>query len=167
VSQARGAITVPSGAITTRGGASSVTVVRGAKHVVQSVVSGVVGDSTTQILSGMTAGEQVAIPVVTVASSSPTTTTGSGSSSRGGWWCGWALRRRRVGRLGRRGVSAVSGPRRALIDVRQVTKTYRPGTVAVSALRGVSLAIERGDYVAIIGASGSGKSTLMHILGCL
>jgi putative ABC transport system ATP-binding protein len=64
-------------------------------------------------------------------------------------------------------MSAVSRPRHALIDVREVTKTYRLGTVAVRALRGVSLQIHGGDYVAIMGSSGSGKSTLMNILGCL
>ena len=85
VSQAQGTITVPSGAITTRGGASSVTVVRNGKHVTQTVVTGVVGDSTTQVLSGLRAGEQVAIPVISVsATSSSPTTTGSGTSSRGG-----------------------------------------------------------------------------------
>ena len=55
----------------------------------------------------------------------------------------------------------------ALIDVSNVSRVYGKGEAQVRALDGVSLSIEAGEFVAIVGQSGSGKSTLMNILGCL
>jgi len=55
----------------------------------------------------------------------------------------------------------------ALIELKDIHKVYDMGAEKVRALNGVDLAIERGEYVAIMGSSGSGKSTLMNLLGCL
>ena len=55
----------------------------------------------------------------------------------------------------------------AVVQIDEVHKTYESGEVPVLAVRGVTLTIEPGDFVAVMGASGSGKSTLMNLLGCL
>lgn len=64
-------------------------------------------------------------------------------------------------------MSGLGLPPVPVIELAGVDKTYATGALEVLALRGASLAIDEGEFVAIIGPSGSGKSTLMHILGCL
>jgi putative ABC transport system ATP-binding protein len=63
--------------------------------------------------------------------------------------------------------AAAQRPAPPVIQLREATRTYELGSIRVRALREVTLRIERGDFIAIMGSSGSGKSTLMNILGCL
>jgi putative ABC transport system ATP-binding protein len=63
--------------------------------------------------------------------------------------------------------SPESSSRPPLIELRDLVKTYGQGDAAVHALAGVSLRIDHGDFVAVVGASGSGKSTCMNVVGCL
>ncbi|MCU1345160.1 MAG: transporter, partial [Acidimicrobiia bacterium] len=63
--------------------------------------------------------------------------------------------------------SAAPRRRRAVVVLKDIVKVYGAGDIAVRALQGVSLTVEQGEFLAIMGASGSGKSTLMNIIGCL
>jgi putative ABC transport system ATP-binding protein len=70
--------------------------------------------------------------------------------------------------MGNRFTVSMNGPRpMSLIRLHQISRRYPMGSETIHALREVSLAIERGEYVAIMGPSGSGKSTLMNLVGCL
>lgn len=54
-----------------------------------------------------------------------------------------------------------------ILDIKDLTKTYKMGTIEVKALAGINLQVRQGDFIAIMGRSGSGKSTLLNMIGCL
>ena len=139
---------VPSTAVTTAGGVSTVTVVNGKSRTRTVVTLGTVGDSTTAIKSGLTKGQtgcaddgdhrQLGFPT----GGFPVTRGGTGTLTGGGGGGGLVV-----------GPAALMAAQ-PVIEISRAVKTYGEGETAVHALRGVDLVVERGDYVAIMGASG-------------
>ena len=158
-------LVLPTAAITTNGTISTVQVLRDGETTVTRVTTGLVGNSTTEIVSGLRAGDVVVEPTVNITASSSSATTGAGGPLGGGG--GFPAAADSAPPVARAATPSRARMAHPVLALRRIVKTYSLGTIDVHALRGVSLSVARGDFVAIMGASGSGKSTLMHIIGCL
>ncbi len=176
-------VTVPSGAVTGSGNLATVTEDVNGKHTTEKVIVGIRGDSRDLIVSGLSSGaelvetETLPVPglerqhVEQLEQRDRCLVPAQHAGRRVQRWVPqrrvqWGARRRRISVIPETG-DPFSAARPRVIEVRDVHKRYAVGDIAVHALRGVSMTVGRGEYVAIMGASGSGKSTLMHILGCL
>ncbi len=188
VKQLNNVTEVPTEAISygTNGQATVTEVVNGA-HVVKDVTVGAAEAGETQITSGISSGAKVLERQITfqapgggtgglLGGTGGTRTFPGGAGGGGGFFGGGGGGGfTGGGGAGGVGMQQITTPPMGtplvggdtVIDLERVTKVYRTGSISVAALRGVSLTITQGEYVAIIGPSGSGKSTLMHILGCL
>ena len=179
VKQLNNVTTVPTAALHyTSGGVEVYEMVNG-RQVAHPVTVGMASGGETQITSGLSVGTKVVVQGLR-AGGAGATTGGTGRGTRGGFGGagggggfggggggGFGGRRRFRRRRVRGGLTMTAADSLPVIDLHDVTKTYQTGTLSVQAVRGVTLSILPGEYVAIMGPSGSGKSTLMHILGCL